>query len=111
MSIVTVGAGGSGASSYNTSLLAQLSSDPAVGVSSGRTDTSTTTPLLVTDQVGSVTATYRAQSYPGRVHRTFSVTKRPVRNLVMFRLSGAWDPPQLTFRSTTGAVIAQTRRH
>lgn len=90
-------------------MLAQLRSDSAFGAGGSGSNTSTTTPLLVPDEVASVTATYRAQSYPGRVAKTFSVTKRSVRNFVLFHLTGAWDPPELTFRSRSGAVIGQTR--
>jgi hypothetical protein len=108
VSVVTAGWGTRGASNHQTWMLAQLKTDPAFGAGGGGTNSSTTTSLLVTDEVASVTATYHAQSYPGRVPRTFSVTDRPVRNLVIFHLSGAWDPPQLTFRSRTGAVIART---
>jgi hypothetical protein len=110
VSVVTKGAGIDGESSMAVWMLAQLTADPAFGSGGGGSNTSTTTTLLVTDQIGSVTATYTAQSYPGRVPKTFSVTKRPIRNLVIFHLAGAWDPPQLTFRSPTGAVIGQTRR-
>jgi hypothetical protein len=107
VSVVTVGRGTRGASNQQTWMLAQLKTEPAFGSGAGGTNSSTTTSLLVTDEVASVTATYHAQSYPGRVPRTFSVTKRPVRNLLIFHLSGAWDPPQLTFRSRTGAVISR----
>lgn len=108
VSVVTAGWGTRGESNDQTWMLAQLKTEPAFGSGGGGTNSSTTTSLLVTDEVASITATYHAQSYPGRVPRTFSVTKRPVRNLVIFHLSGAWDPPQLTFRSRTGAVIART---
>lgn len=109
VSVVTSGWGVSGESNHDTWRLAQLNTDPASGSGGGGTNSSTTTSVLVTDEVALVTATYYAQSYPGRVPRTFSVTKRPVRNFVIFHLSGAWDPPQLTIRSRTGEVIARTR--
>jgi hypothetical protein len=108
VTVVTLGWGVEGESSRQAWMLAQLDTDPAFGAGGGGNDRSTTTSLLVTDEVASVTATYHAQSYPGRVPRKFSVIKRPVRNLVIFHLSGAWDPPQLTYRSRTGAVIART---
>jgi hypothetical protein len=108
VSVVTVGWGTRGASNHPIWMLARLKTDPAFGSGGGGTNSSTTTSLLVTDEVASVTATYHAQSYPGRVPRTFSVTKRPIRDLLIFHLTGAWDPPQLTFRSRTGAVIART---
>ena len=108
VSVVFVGGGIRGESNDQIWMLAKLKTDPAFGGGGGGSNSSTTTSLLVTDEVASVTATYHAQSYPGRVPRTFSVTKWPVRNLVIFHLSGAWDPPQLTFRSRTGAVIAST---
>ncbi len=109
VSVVTVGGGVQGGTNMQAWMLAEFRTNPALGGGGAGTSSSTVTTRLVTDQVGSVTATYPAQSYPGRVPRTFSVTKRPVRNLVVFHLAGAWDPPQLTFRSRTGAVIAQTR--
>jgi hypothetical protein len=109
VSVVTVGWGVQGESNQQAWMLAQLNTNPAFGAGGGGgSNSSTTTSLLVTDAVASVTATYHAQSYPGRVPRTFSITKRPVRDFVIFHLSGAWDPPQLTFRSRTGAVIART---
>jgi len=108
VAVLTAGRRTSGGSFLQAWRLAQLNTEPAFGAGGGGNNSSTTTTLLVTDQVASVTATYPAQSYPGRVPSTFSVTKRPVRNLIIFHLSGAWDPPQLTFRSTTGAVIART---
>jgi len=101
VAIVTVGWGARGES------FPQISAGPVTDSGGGGSDSSTTTHVLVSDEVASVTATYRAQSHPGRVARTFSVTKQPFRNFVIFHLSGAWDPPQLTFRSRTGAVIAR----
>jgi hypothetical protein len=109
VAVMTAGWGSHGGSFHQVWRLAELNADPGAASGGGGTNSSTTTTLLVTDEVASVTATYHAQSYPGRVPRTFSVTKRPVRNLVIFHLSGAWDPPQLTFRSRTGAVIGSTR--
>jgi hypothetical protein len=108
VSVVTMGWGTRGESNFSVAMLAQGNANPAFDAGGGGTNSSTTTHVLVSDEVGSVTATYHAQSYPGHVARTFSVTKRPVRNFVIFHLSGAWDPPQLTFRSSTGAVIAST---
>jgi hypothetical protein len=108
VAVLTVGRRTSGGSFYQAWRLAQLNTEPAIGAGGGGGNNSTTTTLLVTNQVASVTATYPAQTYPGRVPRTFSVTKRPARNLIIFHLSGAWDPPQLTFRSRRGAVIAHT---
>ncbi len=107
VSVVTAGFGVEGASNDQAWRLAELKSNPGIGAGGGGSNTSTTTSVLVADQVASVTATYPASSHPGRVARTFSVTKRPVRNLVIFHLTGAWDPPRLTFRSKTGAVIPQ----
>lgn len=110
VALLTSGWGTGGGSFYPASTLALLNAEPDVGSGGGGNNTSTTTPLLVPNEVTSVTATYHAQSYPGRVPRTFSVTKHPVRNVVIFHLSGAWDPPQLTFRSRSGAIIARTPR-
>ena len=72
-----------------------------------RPDAKTAAPWLFTIAQNTLASSVRR----GRVEdvaRTFSVTKRAVRNLVIFHLAGAWDPPRLTFRSRTGAVIAQT---
>lgn len=109
VAIRTVGPGGSTGSYFPIWQLAELAASPTTGGGSGGTNTSTVTSLLVTDRVASVTATYPAQSYPGRVPKTVSITKHPVHNIVIFRFTGAWDPPRLTFRSSTGAIIAQTR--
>jgi hypothetical protein len=107
VAVITIGGGTHGGTIDRIEMLAQLKTDPALG-GSGGSDSSTKTALLVSSAVASVTATYHAQSYPGRVPRTFSVTRRPVRNIVIFHLIGAWDPPQLTFRSSTGAAIGRT---
>ena len=109
VAIRTVGAGGSTGSYFPIWRLAMLVASPDAGGGSGGNNNSTVTSLLVTDRVASITATYPAQSYPGRVPKTISITKRPVHNIVIFRFTGAWDPPQLTFRSSTGAIIARTR--
>ena len=109
VAVQTVGAGGSGGSYFQAWRLVELAANPDTGGGGGGTNTSTVTSLLVTDDVASVTATYPAQSYPGRVPKAISVTKRPVRNVVIFHFIGAWDPPKLTLRSITGAVIARTR--
>jgi hypothetical protein len=78
VAIVTVGWGTRGES------FPQLNGGPVFDSGGEGSDSSTTTHALVTDAVASVTATYCAQSYPGRVPRTFSVTKLPVRNFVIF---------------------------
>jgi hypothetical protein len=109
VALVTVGWGGHGATYYQAWMLARLRTLPDFGSGSRGNNQSTTTALLITGPVATVTATYPAQSYPGRVPRTFSVTKRPVRNLVIFHLAGAWDPPRLTFRSSSGAVIGPAK--
>lgn len=111
VSLITIGHGIRGGDSYPAWRLAQLATNPALGTGSGGDDHSTDTTLLVPDQVASVTATYPTQTYPGRVPKMTSVTKRPVRNLIVFHFSGAWDPPRLTYRSQTGAIIAQTPHH
>lgn len=110
VSLVTVGGGVRSDSNQQVWMLAELHSNPAFGsAGGGGTDTSTTIARLVPDDVASVTATYPAQTYPGRVARTLAVTKRPLRNLVIFHLPGASVTPRLTFRSRTGKVIGQTR--
>jgi hypothetical protein len=88
--------------------LERLASDPSAISGSGGNDRSTQTTMLVPDDVASVTATYPAARHPGKVKRTFSVTEHPYRNVVIFNLVGAWDPPRLTFRSATGQVLYQT---
>ena len=108
VAIITVGHGTEGDSNCSVLRLAQLKTQPATCTGGGGNDHSTTTTVLVPNSVASVTATYPASSYPGHVAKTFSVTKRPVRNFVIFHLAGAWDPPQLTLRSRNGTVIQQT---
>ncbi len=107
VSVVTAGWGDRGEINQPVWMLASLNTYPVVGAGGGGNNGSTTTTLLVPGDVSTVTATCHTQSYPGRVPRTFSISKRPVRNLVIFHLSGAWNPPQLTYRSNTGAVIAR----
>jgi hypothetical protein len=105
---ITIGHGTEGDSNCRSPQLAQLKTQPATCTGGGGNDHSTTTTVLVPKNVASITATYPASSYPGHVAKTFSVTKRPVRNFVLFHLAGAWDPPQLTFRSRTGVVLQRT---
>ncbi len=105
VAVMTIGYGTEGESNCPSLRLAQLKTQPASCTGGGGNDQSTTTTVLVPSSVASVTARYPASSYPGHVDKTFTVTKRPVRNFVIFHLAGAWDPPQLTFRSRAGAVI------
>lgn len=71
-------------------------------------DNITETALLLPDSVASVTAHYDAQSYPGRVLRPVTITRRVSNNLAIFVFKGAWDPPKLTYRSATGAILWST---
>lgn len=88
---------------------AQLTSHDRDAGSVGN-DTSTTTALVVPDEVASVTASYPAENQVGRVPHAFAVTKRPIHNVVIFHLTGGWDPPVLAFRSRSGAVWWSSRR-
>jgi hypothetical protein len=66
----------------------------------------TVTPRIVPDSIATVTARYRAQTYPGRVPRPLTITQPVVQNLVILTLHGAWDPPSsLTYRSANGSVV------
>lgn len=108
--LATAGPGGSGTGPcVNAVSLRQFTG--RLGVANDGNDHATVTALIVPDRVATVTAHYAPQTYPGRVPRPLTVTKRPVQNLVIFALRGAWDPPNsLTYRSATGAVLWSTTR-
>jgi hypothetical protein len=55
----------------------------------------TITPVVVPNGVASVTAHYPASSYPGHVPHQV-ITQRVRDNIVIFRITGGWDPPSLT---------------
>jgi hypothetical protein len=69
----------------------------------------TITPLVVPDQVASVTATYPAKGHiPHQI-----ITEQVNDNIVIFRsrIMGGWDPPSLTYRSASGAVLWSHQAH
>jgi hypothetical protein len=104
--LVTAGAGGRGASYLTVDRLRHPFHDEGGDGSNSITKTA----LLVPDSVASVTARYAAQTYPGRVVHPVEVTRRVTDNLAIFVFRGAWDPPSLTYRSATGAVLSSTLR-
>jgi hypothetical protein len=69
------------------------------------------TALVLPDAVATATAHYPAEHRLGQVPRTLTVTQRVVNNLVIFNLTGAWDPPSLTYRSAAGAILWSRTRH
>jgi hypothetical protein len=104
IAVITVG-GGSISGQYLT--LDELRTDPW-RAGGGGSNHITKTALVLPDSVASVTAHYAAQSYPGRVPRPVTITRRVTDNLAIFVFRGAWDPPALTYSSATGAVLWST---
>jgi hypothetical protein len=80
------------------------------GAGSDGNDQATVTPLIVPNNIATVTAYYRPQTYPGRVPDPVTVTQHVRNNIAVFDLHGAWDPPSLTYRSANGSVIWSSRR-
>ncbi|MHB8505155.1 MAG: hypothetical protein ACYDEN_05470 [Acidimicrobiales bacterium] len=80
------------------------------GGGGGGNDQVTETALLVPDNVATVTALYPPQKGPGRVAHPVTVTRRAVDNLVIFVYRGAWDPPALTYQSSSGTALWTTPR-
>lgn len=107
VALLTFTPGGSQDMAYLT--LSDLHRRPFMGASGG-TNHITTTALVLPDKVATVTARYGAQTYPGRVPRPVTVTRMVVNNLVIFVFRGAWDPPELTYRSASGALLASVGR-
>jgi hypothetical protein len=103
--LITTGDGGTGGQIFTVD---ELRTDPWVGAGSGGNNNVTQTALVVPDDVATVTASYSTQTYPGRVTRPLTVTRPAVNNLVAFVYHGAWDPPKLTYRSASGAVLWST---
>ena len=68
----------------------------------------TITPALVPNDVATVTANYPASSYPGRVPDRM-ITERVRNNVVIFVITGGWDPPSLTYRSASGAILRSSK--
>lgn len=106
IALITVGFGGVSQRNYT---IAELHNNPYGGGGGGGNDTVTKTALVVPNNVASVTAHYSAQSGPGRVTRPVTVTRPAVNNLVIFVYRGAWDPPELTYRSSSGAALSVQR--
>lgn len=103
--LVTTGGGSTGAR-YLT--FDELRTDPWNDAGGGGGNNITKTALIVPDSVASVTARYAEQTYPGRVPHPVVVTRRVADNLAVFVFRGAWDPPSLTYRTATGAVLSST---
>lgn len=105
--LATTGPGGSGAGPcVNAVSLQQHQYQTSFGPGGYGNDHETITPLLVPDNVATVTAHYSAQTYPGRVAHPLTITERAKDNLVIMRLHGAWDPPSsLTYRSASGHTL------
>lgn len=106
--LLTFTPGGGQGGAYRT--LSDLRTNPFMGGGGGTNDV-TTSALLLPNRVATVTAHYGTQTYPGRVSRPVTVTRPVVNNLVIFVFRGAWDPPQLTYRSANGTVLWSTPRH
>jgi hypothetical protein len=70
----------------------------------------TITPIIVPNSVASVTADYPAEHEEGHVRHQV-ITQQVRDNIVIFRVTGGWDPPSLTYRSASGAVIWSTSKH
>ena len=105
--LVTEGFGGYGRN-YTVD---ELRTDPYASGGGGGNDTVTETALVVPNNVASVTARYSPQKAPGRVAHPVAVPRRAVNNLVIFVYRGAWDPPALTYRSSSGAPLSTALRH
>ncbi len=106
VALITTSAGGRGG---RYSSIEGLRNHPFMGGGDGN-DHITVTALVVPDYVAKVTARFGAQTYPGRVPRPSTVTRPVIHNLVIFVFRGAWDPPSLTYRSASGAVLWSTPR-
>lgn len=70
-------------------------------------NTITITPLVLPDNVATATANYSTEHQVGHVAHQV-ITKRVRDNIVIFRITGGWDPPSITLRSATGAVLFET---
>ena len=104
--LVTKGPGVDGGRDYS---VGELRHNPYGGGGGGGRDDVTETALVVPDNVASVTARYAPQKAPGRVAHPVTVTRPAVNNLVIFVFRGAWDPPALTYRSSSGSVLSTER--
>jgi hypothetical protein len=105
--LVTEGPGVDGGRNYTVD---ELRTNPYGGGGGGGNDTVTETALVVPNNVASVTARYSPQKAPGRVAHPVAVTRPAVNNLVIFVYRGAWDPPALTYRSSSGAPLSTAPR-
>ncbi len=70
----------------------------------------TITPLVAPSDVATITANYPAESQLGHVAHQV-ITRHVKGNVVIFRVTGGWDPPSLTYRSATRAVLWSDHRH
>lgn len=105
--LVTKGPGVGGVGRIYT--VNELRTNP-YGGGGGGNDTVTETALVVPNNVASVTARYSPQKAPGRVAHPVAVTRPALNNLVIFVYRGAWDPPALTYRSSSGAPLTTAPR-
>jgi len=106
VALVTKGFGVGGGRNYTVD---ELRRDPYAGGGGGGNDAVTETALVVPNNVASVTARYSPQEAPGRVGHPVAVTRPALNNLVIFVYRGAWDPPALTYRSSSGSVLSTER--
>jgi hypothetical protein len=98
---ITIGAGARSLGCTQIQLLPLLYLDAgSEGISQN-----TNTILLVPNKVATVTARYSAQNAP-RAHAAVTITKPVVDNFVVFHFTGAWDPPTLSYRLASGALIS-----
>jgi hypothetical protein len=101
--ITTAGGGGTGSTDFPVS---RLRAQRFWSGGSGGNDRITTTVILVPDKVATVGARYGAQTRPGRVPRPVTIVKPVNHNIVLFVFRGAWDPPALVFRSSSGTLLS-----
>lgn len=104
--LLTKGFGVGGGRNYT---VGELRNNPYGGGGGGGNDSVTETALVVPNDVASVTARYSPQNAPGRVAHPVAVTRPVLNNLVIFVYRGAWDPPALTYRSSSGSVLSTER--
>ncbi len=108
--IVLVSSGGGSGTSTSYLPIALLRDHSWSYTRSVGTNRLTETELLVPDTVTTITASYAAQAYPGRVPHAVELTRRVSDNLAILVFRGAWDPPSLTFRSASGSILAASTR-
>jgi hypothetical protein len=104
--VVATSGGGSFGATYVT--LNRLRANTWSGGGGAGNNDITKTTLVLPNSVSTVTAVYSAQTYPGRVTRPLTITRQVSNNLLILVYRGAWDPPKLTYKSATGAVLWST---